>query len=98
MTLANQAGVAVKNAQLYPQVLLAHEHLNNIVSTIERGVVAVYATGQLSRSNRAAEQLLGLAAVSVRSQAVTVRPECVGDLLAGTSGGGGGKTRPEVQR
>jgi GAF domain-containing protein len=59
MTLANQAGIAVKNAQLYAQVVLANEHLNNIVSTIESGVVAVDATGQITLFNRAAEQLTG---------------------------------------
>src|SRR5262245_2094536 len=37
MTLANQAGVAVKNAQLYAQVLLANEYLNDIVSQTESG-------------------------------------------------------------
>ncbi|PYN34523.1 MAG: hypothetical protein DME01_14780, partial [Candidatus Rokuibacteriota bacterium] len=97
MTLANQAGVAVKNAQLYAQVLLAHEHLNNIVSTIESGVVAVDATGQVSLFNRAAEQLMGLAAERVRNQPLSVLPECVGDMLSETITGGGAKTQPEVQ-
>src|SRR5206468_10016354 len=77
MTLANQAGVAVKNAQLYAQVLLANEHLNNIVSTIESGVVAVDATGQITLFNPAAQQLTGLAAERVRFQPLSVLPECV---------------------
>src|SRR5262249_44703258 len=70
MTLANQAGIAVKNAQLYAQVVLANEHLNNIVSTIESGVVAVDATGQVTLFNRAAEQLTGLPVERVRYQSV----------------------------
>src|SRR5947199_132320 len=45
MTLANQAGVAVKNAQLYAQVVLANEYINRIVATIESGVVAIDAAG-----------------------------------------------------
>src|SRR2546428_11598496 len=68
MTLPNQAGVAVKNAQLYAQVVLANEHLNNIVSTIESGVGAGDATGQITLFNRAAEQLTGLPAQRVRPQ------------------------------
>ncbi|PYO03772.1 MAG: hypothetical protein DMD89_01315, partial [Candidatus Rokuibacteriota bacterium] len=33
MTLANQAGIAVKNAQLYTEVVLANEYVENIVAT-----------------------------------------------------------------
>src|SRR2546428_13707862 len=64
MTLPNQAGVAVKNAQLYAQVLLANEHLNNIVSTIESGVVAGDASGQGTLLNRGAAQPTGPAGES----------------------------------
>ena len=97
MTLANQAGVAVKNAQLYAQVLLANEHLNNIVSTIESGVVAVDATGQITLFNPAAQQLTGLAAERVRFQPLSVLPECVGRMLGETVAEGGARTQPEVQ-
>src|SRR5437899_3684438 len=97
MTLANQAGVAVKNAQLYAQVLLANEHLNNIVSTIETGVVAVDATGQITLFNPAAQQLTGLAAERVRFQPLSVLPECVGRMLGETVAEGGARTQPEVQ-
>ncbi len=97
MTLANQAGVAVKNAQLYAQVVLANEHLNNIVSTIESGVVAVDATGQVTLFNRAAEQLTGLAAERVRFQPLSVLPGCVGGMLTETIVEGGARTQPEAQ-
>jgi PAS domain S-box-containing protein len=97
MTLANQAGVAVKNAQLYAQVLLANEHLNNIVSTIESGVVAVDATGQVSLFNRAAEQLTGLSGEEVRSQPLSALPTCLSSMLAETITGGVARTQPEAQ-
>jgi len=97
MTLANQAGVAVKNAQLYAQVLLANEHLNNIVSTIESGVVAVDATGQVSLFNRAAEQLTGLAGERVRSQPLSLLPACVGTMLAETIASDEARTEPEAE-
>src|SRR5438093_2431432 len=96
MTLANQAGIAVKNAQLYAQVVLANEHLNNIVSTIESGVVAVDATGQITLFNPAAEQLTGLAAERVRFQPLSVLPECVGRMLGETVIDGNARTQPEI--
>ena len=97
MTLANQAGVAVKNAQLYAQVVLANEHLNNIVSTIESGVVAVDASGQVTLFNRAAAQLTGLDAEAVRNQPLTVLPVCVSAMLAEAIAGGGARTQPEAE-
>src|SRR4029434_6905170 len=97
MTLANQAGIAVKNAQLYAQVVLAHEHLNNIVSTIESGVVAVDATGQVTLFNRAAEQLTGLPVERVRHQSVSVLPAVVATMLTETVVDGAARTAPEVE-
>jgi PAS domain S-box-containing protein len=96
MTLANQAGIAVKNAQLYAQVVLANEHLNNIVSTIESGVVAVNPTGQITLFNRAAEQLTGMPIERVRYQSVSVLPACVGTMLTETVVDGRARTEPEV--
>src|SRR6266542_4139932 len=60
MTLANQAGIAIKNAQLYTQVVLANEYVRNIVATIQSGVVAVDAAGRVTMINPAAERLTGL--------------------------------------
>jgi len=97
MTLANQAGIAVKNAQLYAQVVLANEHLNNIVSTIESGVVAVDATGRVTLFNRAAEQLTGLAVGRVRHQSVSVLPAVVATMLTETVVDGAARTAPEVE-
>src|SRR5205085_533778 len=62
MTLANQAGIAIKNAQLYAAVVVANEYLENIVATLESGVVAINAGGQVTMFNRAAEHLTGLPA------------------------------------
>ena len=53
--LTSQAAVAMQNAQLYRQVVLANEYLDNILSTMESGVIAVDATGRVSRVNPAAE-------------------------------------------
>src|SRR2546425_1405981 len=96
MTLANQAGVAVKNAQLYAQVLLANEYINSIVATIESGVVAIDATGQIELFNRAAAQLTGLATEQTLGQPVSILPPCLRDALVGSVAEGRALTQPEV--
>src|SRR5262249_42765064 len=97
MTLANQAGIAVKTGQVYAQAVLANQHLNNIVSTIESGVVAVDATGQVTLFNRAAEQLTGLPVERVRHQSVSVLPAVVATMLTETVIDGAARTAPEVE-
>lgn len=59
-TLISQAAVAMKNAQLYHQVVLVNEYVDNILSTMDSGVIAVNASGDLSLFNAAAERLTGL--------------------------------------
>jgi signal transduction histidine kinase len=56
-TLVSQAAVAMNNAQLYGQVVLANEYVDNILSTMDSGVVAVNADGAISLFNPAAERL-----------------------------------------
>ena len=72
--LTSQAAVAMENAQLYRQVVLANEYLDNILSTMESGVIAVDATGQVTRVNPAAERLTGLASTPVRGQSRGILP------------------------
>ncbi len=59
-TLASQAAVAVKNAHLYSQVVVANEYVDNILSTMESGVIAVDATGHISLFNPAADRLTNM--------------------------------------
>lgn len=59
-TLAGQAGVAMKNAHLYHQVVVVNEYVDNILSTMESGVVAVDAYGSISLFNAAARRLTGM--------------------------------------
>jgi PAS domain S-box-containing protein len=64
-TLANQAGIAIKNAQLYTEVIRANEYLTNVLATIESGVISINAAGRVLMLNRAAEELTGLPAETV---------------------------------
>ena len=59
-TLVSQAAVAVKNAHLYREVVLVNEYVDNILSTMASGVIALDASGHISLSNPAAERLAGM--------------------------------------
>lgn len=59
-TLVSQAAVAVKNAHLYREVVLVNEYVDNILSTMASGVIAVDASGDISLFNPAAESLTGM--------------------------------------
>src|SRR2546428_4953105 len=96
MTLANQAGVAVKNAQLYARVVLANEYINSIVAPTESGAVAIAAPGQIELFNRAAAQLTGLATEQTLGQPVSILPPCLRDALVGSVAEGRALTQPEV--
>jgi PAS domain S-box-containing protein len=97
MTLANQAGVAIKNAQLYAAVTVANEYLVNIAATIESGVIAVNASGRVAMFNRAAEHLTGLTAEATRNQRGDMLPACLAEPLSATLSDGQLRTKPEVE-
>jgi PAS domain S-box-containing protein len=67
-TLTSQAAVAIKNAQLYRQVVLVNEYVDNILSTMDSGVIAINADGTLSLFNSAAERLTGLRAATLQGK------------------------------
>ncbi len=96
-TLANQAGVAIRNAQLYEQVALINEHLRNIVSTIESGVVAVNEAERVTMFNNAAERLSGLASDEMVGRELSDLPVAVADSLRVTLASGLPRVVPEVE-
>ena len=58
--LAGQASVAFKNGQLYERVVLANQHIENIVATVESGIVTVDDKRIVRVMNQAALSLLGI--------------------------------------
>ncbi|MBI4637113.1 MAG: PAS domain-containing protein [Candidatus Rokubacteria bacterium] len=96
MTLANQAGIAIKNAQLYAQVVLVNEYIQNIVATIESGVVAIDPAGRITLFNRAAEQLTGHSSAEMTLQHVSALPASLSEPLLTTLDDGLGRTEPDV--
>lgn len=82
--LTNQVGVAVRNAQLYQQVVLVNEYVDNILSTMDSGVIAVGAAGDVSLFNPAAERLTGLQSASILNQPYTTLPPPLASPLRDT--------------
>src|SRR5262245_51223205 len=92
-TLLGQATIALKNAQLYSEVVHVNEYVESILTTIGSGVIAVDAAGQVTLFNAAAEKLIGMTSAAVRSNPLTALPRTLAELLAGTLGDG----RPRAQ-
>src|SRR2546428_311363 len=97
MTLANQAGIAIKNARLYAQVVLANEYIENIVATIESGVVAINSAGRIAMFNRAAERLTGLATDDIKGQTAARLASCLSEPLLASAADGVARTLPEIE-
>lgn len=87
-TLASQAAIAVTNAQLYAEVVLVNEYVENILKTMESGVTAVSVEGKVTLFNSAAERMTGLDAASLRSRSVEQLPGTLADLIQATLGDG----------
>jgi len=87
-TLANQAAVAVRNAQTHARVVQVNEEMQKVLETIESGVVAVGPRGRITLFNRAAEQLTGTSAQVARGQAPECLPNPLGSVLHATAADG----------
>lgn len=73
-TLVSQAAIAIKNAQLYRQVVLVNDYIENILATMESGVVVVAADGTASLFNSAAERMTRIAAKDIKGGSVKDLP------------------------
>jgi PAS domain S-box-containing protein len=95
-TLVNQATIALKNAQLYRQVVIANEYIENILSTMESGVIAVAADGTVTLFNAAAERMTQLQASQLKGESVDRLPEALAEALRGASTGAEARTQVEM--
>jgi PAS domain S-box-containing protein len=95
-TLVTQATIALKNAQLYRQVVIANEYIENILSTMESGVIAVAADGSVTLFNAAAERMTQLGASELKGQSVDSLPASLAEALRGASAGGEARTQVEM--
>jgi PAS domain S-box-containing protein len=80
-TLTNQSAIALTNANLYRDVVLSHEYVQNVLATIESGVVAVTTDHNVTLFNAAAERLTGLRASSLIGAHSADLPQPLASLL-----------------
>jgi signal transduction histidine kinase len=83
-TLSNQAAIAVNNAQLYGRVVLVNEYIENILRTMDSGVITVDATGQVEVVNTTAEKLTRLSEPTLKAMTVESLPKPLGSQLQDT--------------
>jgi PAS domain S-box-containing protein len=95
-TLVNQATIALNNAQLYRQVVIANEYIENILSTMESGVIAVASDGTVTLFNAAAERMTQLQAVELKGKPVDTLPLSVAEALRGAFAGGEARIQIET--
>jgi len=58
--LSNQVGIAARNAELYKQIVLVNEYIENILGAMDSGVVAIDRDRHITLCNKAAERLTGV--------------------------------------
>jgi PAS domain S-box-containing protein len=79
--LTNQVGIAVRNAQLYKEVLLANHYVENILRTMDSGVITVDERGRVAVCNSTAARLTGLSRERLTSLNVETLPGPIGSQL-----------------
>src|SRR5262245_63283631 len=95
-TLAHQSAVAIRNAQTHQRVLQVNEELQKTLATIESGVVAVGARGRVNVFNKAAEQLTGRAAETLKGRGIAELPPVLGRLIDDVLADGHGHSQVEI--
>jgi signal transduction histidine kinase len=83
-TLSNQAAIAVNNAQLYGRVVLVNEYIENILRTMDSGVITVEAGGQVAVVNATAQALTRLSQAALKTMTVDTLPKPLGSQLRDT--------------
>ncbi|MGH7410924.1 MAG: ATP-binding protein [Candidatus Methylomirabilis sp.] len=95
-TLANQAAIAIKNAQLYRQVLVVNEYIENILRTMDSGVITIDHRGRVALCNSTAARLTGLPREHLTSLTVETLPTPLGSQLHQTLADGNPRSQVET--
>jgi PAS domain S-box-containing protein len=94
--LTNQVGIAVRNAQLYKEVLLANQYVENILRTMDSGVITVDDKGRVALCNSTAARLTGLSRECLTSLNVDTLPGPIGSQLQQTLSDGNARSQVET--
>jgi PAS domain S-box-containing protein len=95
-TLANQAAIAIKNAQLYREVLVVNEYIENILRTMDSGVITIDHRGRVALCNSTAARLTGLSRERLTSLTVDTLPAPLGSQLHQTLSDGSSRSQVET--
>jgi PAS domain S-box-containing protein len=94
--LTNQVGIAVRNAQLYKEVLLANQYVENILRTMDSGVITVDDRGRVAVCNSTATRLTGMSRERLTSLDVDTLPGPIGSQLQQTLTDGNARSQVET--
>jgi PAS domain S-box-containing protein len=95
-TLVNQAAIAIKNAQLYRQVVVVNEYIENILRTMDSGVITIDDRGRVALCNSTAARLTGLSTEQLTSLSVDTLPAPLGSQLQETLSDGYPRSQVET--
>jgi len=95
-TITNQAAIAVRNAQLYQQVVLVNEYVENILRTMDSGVVTIDQNGSIVLSNSTAERLTGFPRQVLQTMKVDELPRALAGQLRATLADGEPRLQEEA--
>jgi PAS domain S-box-containing protein len=87
-TLASQVAMAVEDITLFNTVRSQHGFIEQVLAHLQSGAITIDTSGRVTRFNRRAEQILGLALGDVLGQDLRGLPSPLGDLLHETMRGG----------
>jgi len=93
--LSNQVGIAVRNAELYKQIVLVNEYIENILGAMDSGVIAIDGTRNITLCNKAAERLTGVSVKLLRDVGVEHLPAALWGPLTETLADGTARTQIE---
>lgn len=80
--LLPQMSLAVRNAQLFDEVVRMNDYNENILRQMQSGVIAVNADREIVTLNPAAEEILGIRADELNGKSLAALPERIAGRLA----------------
>jgi PAS domain S-box-containing protein len=95
-TLIGQAALTMKNVHLYQQVVLINEYVENILRTMDSGVITVDHSGSVALCNSTAARLTGLSREHLTSLNVDTLPSPLGSQLHQTLTDGSSRSQFET--
>ncbi len=94
--LCNQLGVALENSKLYTQAQNSRIYNDILLDNLVSGVVAANANGKVTRFNREAQRITGMAPGQVLGSAIETLPAPLGEYMANTFSTGSKQTEEDA--